>query len=155
MTSSLTCWGCLEFRFDDGALNKIFASFVEHHQASISSSAFQSRHTLFTSKFHDVARILSPYCRVFILHNPLENLRRKLNTGNSRRRAFRPKDILSAAENKIFISRDLRKPNLSTSEIFYATADISDPCSHFKLWISIHVESMENIICSHTFMTSS
>ena len=40
ITSSLTCWGFLEFRFDDGALNKIFACFVEHHQASISSSAF-------------------------------------------------------------------------------------------------------------------
>ena len=90
------------------------------------------KQTLFTSKFHDVARILSPYSCVFILHEPFENLSRKLTTGNSRQRAFRPKDILSAAENKLFISRDPRKPNLITSENCFETADISDPRSHFK-----------------------
>ena len=92
------------------------------------------KQTLFTSKFHDVARILSPYCCVFILHEPFENLSRKLNAGNSHRRAFRPKDILSAAENKLFISCDPRKPNLRTSENCFATADISDPRSNFKPW---------------------
>ena len=78
---------------------------------------------LFTSKFHNVARILSPYL-------PSQQ---EVKTGKSRRRAFRPKDILSEAENKLFISRDPRKPNLSTSENFFATADISDPRSHFKV----------------------
>ena len=80
--------------------------------------------TLITSKFHDVARILLPIAM-------FENLSRKLNTRNSHRRAFRPKDILSAA-NKLFISSDPRKTNLTTSENFFATADISDPGSYFR-----------------------